>query len=141
MASRTLLVDPTDAQKNSYSICNKALDEVINSLEIGKPISYAYRAGVNYIKSKNPELAQKIGKHFGFGIGSNVKEDHLMINESNQVIVRANMIFHVRIVASGIEKETSKSVIALGETVVISPTDAKVILTAEISRNYDEISY
>lgn len=44
MASRTLLVNPKDEQKKAYNTANEALDALVKSLEVGKPISDAYNA-------------------------------------------------------------------------------------------------
>ena|SRR3569833_526131 len=74
MASRTLLVNPTDAQKNAYIIANETLDVIIKNLKVGETISKAYREGRMYIQNKNPEFANKIHNNFGFGIGSAFKE-------------------------------------------------------------------
>ena len=49
MASRTLLVDPTDEQKNAYIIANDALDTLINHLKVGEPIKSAYMAAKNLV--------------------------------------------------------------------------------------------
>ena len=44
MASRTLLVNPKEEQKKAYNTANEALDALVKSLEVGKPISDAYNA-------------------------------------------------------------------------------------------------
>ena len=49
MASRTLLVDPTPEQKLAYMVAYDALDTLVNSLEVGKPISAAYMAAKNLV--------------------------------------------------------------------------------------------
>ena len=49
MASRTLLVDPTEDQKKAYMIANDALDTLISHLTVGQPISAAYMAAKNLV--------------------------------------------------------------------------------------------
>ena len=57
MASRTLLVNPNDNQKNFYNIANEALDVCIKNLKVGEPIRNAYRAARAHVESKSEELA------------------------------------------------------------------------------------
>lgn len=49
-----------------------------------------------------------------------IKEDALLINEQNETIVKPNMIFHVRITLQEMHPKASRSVIAIGETVLIN---------------------
>jgi len=100
MASRTLLVDPTPEQKQAYMVAFDALDTLVNSLEVGKPISAAYLATKNLIMKRNPSL--NVPPSFGFGIGFNYKERQFMIKADNETIVEPGMTFHVRITLSGI---------------------------------------
>ena len=56
MASRTLLVNPKEEQKKAYNTANEALDALVKSLEVGKPISEAYISAKNVIESKSDGL-------------------------------------------------------------------------------------
>jgi nucleosome binding factor SPN SPT16 subunit len=56
MASRTLLVNPKDDQKQAYLIANDALDTLIKSLKVGSPISDAYVAAKNLMDSRKDGL-------------------------------------------------------------------------------------
>ena len=49
MASRTLLVDPTEEQKNAYMTANEALNTLISSLKVGTRIKDVYSATKNFI--------------------------------------------------------------------------------------------
>ena len=49
MASRTLLVNPSEDQKKAYIIANDALDCLIQNLKVGSPISAAYSAAKNLV--------------------------------------------------------------------------------------------
>jgi hypothetical protein len=50
------------------------------------------------------------------------------------------MTFHVRITMEDIQTEKSKSVIAIGDTILIKD-NTPVIITSDIQRKYNEISY
>ena len=140
MASRTLLVDPTPEQKLAYMVAYDALDTLVNSLEVGKPISAAYMAAKNLVMQRNVSL--NVPPSFGFGIGFNYKERHLMINASNETIVEPGMTFHVRITLSGISSEPQRAIVAIGDTVLITEADVpNKQLTSGIQKTYAEISY
>jgi hypothetical protein len=51
------------------------------------------------------------------------------------------MTFHVRLTLTDINPHPSRSVIAIGETILIKPADTPQILTSGIQRAYKEISY
>ena len=140
MASRTLLVDPKPEQKQAYMVAYEALEMLVNSLEVGKPISAAYTAAKNLIMQSNANL--NIPPNFGFGIGFNYKERQLMIKADNETLVEAGMTFHVRVALSGISREPARAIVAIGDTVLISdPGTPNRQLTSAIQKSYAEISY
>lgn len=50
------------------------------------------------------------------------------------------MSFHVRIALSNVHKEPSRSVVAIGDTVIVTDTTTQVV-TSAIQKKYVEISY
>jgi hypothetical protein len=50
------------------------------------------------------------------------------------------MTFHVRIAFSNVHKEPSRSVVAIGDTVIITDSGTQVV-TSAIQKKYVEISY
>lgn len=135
MVSRTLLVNPKDSQKNAYILALEALDICISKLKVGSQICDAYKAAKQYVQSKNSELASRMHSNFGFGIGTKYREDLLQISEHNQTKVEANMVFHVRITLQGVSSDVTRSVIAIGDTVLIK-SDSNELLTKSVQRNY-----
>jgi hypothetical protein len=51
------------------------------------------------------------------------------------------MSFHIRITFTDVDPKSTKSIIAIGETVLIDSEGKPNILTAKIQRKYTEISY
>lgn len=51
------------------------------------------------------------------------------------------MAFHVRLSFKDIEKPTSKSVILLADTILVMKDEDNQILTAQVPRKYEHISY
>ena len=150
MASRTLLVNPKDYQKKAYQIAYEAIDVIAKNLVIGRPIKEAYTAGKSFIQEKDAHLAEKLHLNFGFGvsifvsypqIGCSIKEENLMINETNENLVQANMSFHVRVTMTDVDPKPARSAIAIGETILINSEGHPVILTTGIQRKFGEISY
>jgi len=141
MASRTLLVNPKDYQKKAYQIAYEAIGVIAKNLVIGRPIKDAYTAGKSFIQEKDAHLAEKLHSNFGFGIGCSIKEENLMINETNENLVLANMSFHVRVTMTDVDPKPARSAIAIGETILINSEGHPVILTSGIQRKFGEISY
>ena len=141
MASRTLLINPSEEQKSSYLIANEALDCLINNLKVGEPISKAYSAAKNLVMQKNADL--NVPANFGFGIGFNFKERKLTISAQNDTLVEEGMTFHVRVSLSGISKDPSRASVAIGDTIFVSGSGGEdnQILTQKINRGYAQISY
>ena len=68
MASRTLLVNPDDTQKQTYIIANEALEVLMQNLVVGEPVNKAFTATKEFLKSKDAQLAGKTHTNFGFGV-------------------------------------------------------------------------
>lgn len=120
MASRTLLFNPSDSQKEAYLVAFEAHQHLVQALKPGATISSAYRSTLNFINGKNKDLASKVHANFGFGIGIKYKEDLLSIKEANDTVIEAGMVFHARITFKDIEDKPEKSIIALGDTVLVT---------------------
>ena len=119
MASRTLLFNPTSAQKDAYELAFEAQNHLINKLTPGTSLDNVYGSTLNFIRSKNPKLADRVHVNFGFGIGSKYKEEELSINPNNTTKIEPGMVFHARITFRDVEQKKSKGPIAIGDTVLI----------------------
>lgn len=97
MASRMLFINPSNAQRKTYTIVTEALQHLKDNLKVGTVISSLYESTLSFIKSKDPNLVNCISSNFGFGIGSGYKEDMLAINANNRNKIEAGMVFHLRV--------------------------------------------
>jgi len=111
---------------------------LISKLKPGAKICDIYNSTKEFIAAQNPSL--KINSNFGFGIGFQFQESNLIINETNQLEVQDGMTFHVRITFTGINQDPARSIVAIGDTVIVKKTDT-INMTQEIARKYSEISY
>jgi hypothetical protein len=51
------------------------------------------------------------------------------------------MSFHVRVTLTNVHKDPSRSVIAIGDTLLIDEAGSPKVVTAGIQKKYSEISY
>ena len=141
MASRTLVFNPTDKQKEAYDVAYNALQHAMDKLTPGTALSEVYNSTLAFIKAKNPSLGDKVHTNFGFGIGSKYKEDELSISQANSsTLVENGMVFHLRITFRDVENPKSKGPIALGDTVIVSEGGTELI-TGQIARKWSNVSY
>ena len=138
MASRTFLVNPKDEQKAAYILAYEAQEMLIQNLRPGNTIAQAYQQAKAFIAGRNPNV--QCGSNFGFGIGFSFKEDSLAITAENQTGVEVGMTFHIRVALTNVHKEPSRSVVAIGDTVLVG-ADKNDIITGGVQRQYKEISY
>ena len=141
MASRTLLFNPTKAQKEAYLLAFDAQQHLVSKLKAGTSLDTVYGSTLEFIKSRNATLAGKVHVNFGFGIGSKYKEEELTISAANsKTKVEPGMVFHVRITFKDVEQPKSKGPVAIGDTVLVTEDGAE-FLTSGIPRKYQQISY
>ena len=62
---RTLLVDPTQEQKDLYQFLLSLEEEIINKLQDGVKLSEVYQHAVDYVEKKDKNLVEKMTKNLG----------------------------------------------------------------------------
>lgn len=104
-------------------------------------LSQVFQKGADFLKEKAPQLFEKIGPNFGFGIGLEFKENNLVLNAKNNREVKKNMVFNVALAFNDLKSEKSKNyAIMLADTVIIT-ADNNEIATNQISVKYEDVSY
>ena len=79
--ARTMFVNPTEKQKQVYTTVTDCMDHIMEKMTPGTVISSLYDDAKAFLKkSANPELAEKIGKNIGFGMGIVFRESALVIS-------------------------------------------------------------
>ena len=115
---------------------------MLSIMKVGTPLNHVYNETKQFILDKDASLANALHTNFGFGIGFNHKEDLLSINATNETKVEPGMLFHVRITLCDVKDGKSESrMIAVGDTVWFKSDEDKAILTENIPRRYQQISY
>ena len=69
------------------------------------------------------------------------KEDALVINDQNDQILKPEMTLHVRMAFSNVHKDVGRSVVAIGDTIVVQRQGAPLVITKEIRKRFADISY
>jgi nucleosome binding factor SPN SPT16 subunit len=136
MASRTMIVNPLAAQKAAYQLAFEAEEFLFKELTVGKTLKEVYASTKEFIRSKDPKLAEKIHKNFGFGIGCEIKENLLEISATNEAKIEAGMVFHARITFCD-----GDIIVAIGDTVHVNSEGTLDQLTENVPREYARISF
>ena len=104
-------------------------------MKVGNTLKDVYLSTKEFIKQKDPKLAEKIHKNFGFGIGCEIKETMLEISATNETKIEAGMVFHTRITFNDGEIQ-----VAIGDSVHVTNEELEQ-LTENVPREYARISF
>lgn len=142
MASRMLLIDPTKAQKQTYTIAHEVMQHLKENAKVGAVLSDLYDSTKNLIRQKDADLVQCISSNFGFGIGSGYKEDTLAINAANSNVIEPGMVFHLRVTFKECQAGPLKNTTAaIGDTILIREDGSRENLTGNVPSKFNEITY
>ena len=100
---RTYVINPNKGQEKHYKLLLEMQAEAISALRAGAPLSAAYSAALNRLKSKAPHLEKKMTKNVGFATGIEFREGSLVLNAKNETRVRPGMAFNVAVGLEGLE--------------------------------------
>lgn len=71
---------------------------LISLLKVGSTLSDIYNQTKSFIADRDANLAEKVHKNFGFGIGFDHRESLLEISATNKECkVEGGMVFHIRL--------------------------------------------
>ena len=86
---RTMMVNPSDGQRDVYTAVLEAQEAGIDALRAGAKLSSVYQTvRTKLSESKIPNLAEKLGKNIGFGMGIDFRESALLIGAKNDQIAK-----------------------------------------------------
>jgi len=127
---RTMMVNPTDDQRDVYTTILEAQEAGIDALRSGVKLNSIYQKVRSKLsESKFPHLAEKLGKNIGFGMGIDFRESALLIGAKNDQVAKKGMIFNFYVAVSDLtnsEAKDSKSkqyAICIGDTVLVNGED------------------
>ncbi|XP_045194199.1 FACT complex subunit SPT16-like [Mercenaria mercenaria] len=132
---RTLMVDPTDKMQKDYEFLLEVEDEILKKLQPGTKLSAVYDSAAGYVKSKRPELLDKMTKNVGFAMGIEFREGSMLITGKSQIPVKKNMVFNINVGFSDLENKESKDsagkkyALFIGDTVLVSEGSPASVMT------------
>lgn len=100
---RTYVINPSKGMEKLYKLVMEMQQEAINALRPGAPLSAAYEAAMNRLRSKAQHLEKKMTKNVGFATGIEFREGSLQLNAKNETRVRPGMTFNVSVGLEGLE--------------------------------------
>ncbi|CAI0465618.1 unnamed protein product [Linum tenue] len=143
--ARSFLIDATSFQSKAYEVLLKAHEAAISALKPGNPVSAAYEAARSLVKSESPDLVAHLTKSAGTGIGLEFRESGLALNDRNDRLVKAGMVFNVSIGFQNlqIQSKNTKSQnfsLLLADTVVVGGDKTEVVTQAS-SKAVKDVAY
>lgn len=94
---RTMMVNPTEKQKDNYEFLVQLEDHVLTGMKEGVTFAQVYKRGADYVKENRPDLVDKLTRNFGFVTGIEFREGSLLITEKNTTEIKAGMVFNLSI--------------------------------------------
>lgn len=143
---RTFMIDAPKYQQQNYNLLIEVHNTVIQNLVPGKKLCDVYRAAVDVVKQKNPELMDNFLGICGYGVGLEHYEQYLTISNDNSIQVEAGMCFVVLVGFQNIkdlspkdEKRAQYSLL-IADTVSVNASACDV-LTKDAKIEFEHVSY
>lgn len=137
---RTILVSPTDEQKDLYEFLLEVQEKALEKLVDGARICDVYNAVISLVQNKDESLVDKLTKNLGFAIGLEFREGSLLITSKNRSKLKKGMVFNLAIGLSSLKNKQSKDeatsnyAFFIGDTVLINENKPAEILTQSKKR-------
>jgi hypothetical protein len=148
---RTYLINPSKVMEAQYGALLAAHDAAVAALVDGAPCSAPYDAAVAALREKgHPELAERLPKSVGFGMGLEFKESGTALGARGAgTTARAGMVFNVSLGVAGLENDAAGGdaraktyALQVSDTVAVKPGGAAPdVLTALCPKDWASVSY
>lgn len=132
---RTLMVDPTDKMQKDYEFLLEVEDEILKKLVPGTKLNGVFDAATSFVKSKRPELLDKMTKNIGFAMGIEFREGAMLITGKSGISVKKNMVFNINVGFSDLENPEGKDsagkkyALFIGDTVMVGEGSPALAMT------------
>ena len=142
---RTYVINPSKGTEKLYKLLLEMQQEAIGALRPGAPLSAAYTAALNRLKSKAPHLEKKMTKNAGFAIGIEFREATMQLNGKNEARVRPGMTFNVAVGLEDLEdkeatdKRGQTYALFLADTVCVVENGPPEIYTDKAPKAWTEV--
>ncbi len=132
---RTLLVNPTEEQKNLYDFLVTLQENILEKLKEGVRLSDVYQHAIDIVTKYDKRLVDKMTKNVGFAMGIEFREGSLLLAHKSNAIAKKGMVFNVAVGFSGLENKSASDpegkqyALFVGDTVVVNDASAATVLT------------
>ena len=139
-AIRTMMVNPSEQQTDTYNVVLDAHEAGIDALRAGVKLADVYKTVKDHLAaSKQPKLAEKLGKSIGFAMGIDFRESALLIATKSTQVAKKGMIFNFYCGVAELRNKDSKDdkgkeyAICIGDTVQVNDaqTPATILTTGK----------
>lgn len=132
--SRTYLVDCSQEIEDNYNFLLELFKFMIGEFKINLKLKDIYGKVKERIQEKKPELLNSFIKNFGCGIGLEMKEKYLEINEMNEYQIKKGNVFNIQL---GFQIESS--CLFISDTILMN--ENSVELLTNHNKEFSEIFY
>jgi nucleosome binding factor SPN SPT16 subunit len=140
-AGRTFFINPTPTQKANYKLVLELHAEVLRLLRPGTSIKAVFGGVQALLERSKPELKDKLHRPLGHGMGLEIRESTLVLNETNEQTIAKGMVFAITLGLSDLDDgDGKKYAIFIGDTVHVSDAET-LLLTNSAGRKFGEVSY
>lgn len=142
---RTFMVNPPEKMQKDYEFLLELFEKLIQKLKDGVKLCDVYDEVYKHVKDKRPDLADKLTKAVGFGMGIEFRESALLIGPKTTITAKKGQVFNVNLGFSGLtnadakDNESKKYALFIGDTVVVNEDSATTILTASSKKKLKNV--
>ncbi|KAF2132040.1 SPT16-domain-containing protein [Dothidotthia symphoricarpi CBS 119687] len=146
MVGRTYMVGPNKEQENAYKLLLAIHELVIKSIKDGVVAKDVYSKALAHLKSKKPEYEKNFVKNVGYGIGTENKDNTLLLSGKNLRVLKDGMTLVVQTGFQDLEngkpqdKKSKSYSLVLTDTVRVGQGDCAVF-TKDTASDLDAISF
>ncbi|KAG9509703.1 FACT complex subunit spt16, partial [Fragariocoptes setiger] len=134
--ARTLMITPTEEQKEIYKFLLKVEEQIFKLLVDGAQLNNVYDETVEFVKKNRPELVDKLTKNFGFRTGKEFRDGTMVIGPKTMNTAKKKMVFIITVGFQGLTNEAATDpkaklyALLLSDTVLVNEGSPATPLTS-----------
>lgn len=142
---RTFMVNPPEKMQKDYEFLVELFDKLVDKLKAGVKLCDVYNAIYSHVKDKRADLADKLTKAVGFGMGIEFRESSLLVGPKTTITAKKGQVFNINLGFSDLsnsdakENEGKKYALFIGDTVVVNEDSAATVLTASSKKKLKNV--
>ncbi|GAB1211084.1 FACT complex subunit spt16 [Aspergillus terreus] len=144
--ARTYLVDPTKSQEANYAFLLNLHETVIKDVRDGTVAKDLYNKAIGLVKSKKPDLEPYFVKSVGAGIGIELRDSNMVLNNKNNRVLKSGMTLSITVGLAGVGDPDSKDKKNAVYSMVITDTvrvgeNGPHVFTKDAGIDMDSVSF